>query len=99
MTICGLSTSTPKNSAPIIHEKTSTNNNVKKANKRTAIYFEASIFVREIGRINNNLMVPHLNSFATIPAATIMVSKLTIDSKRSEEHTSELQSRDHIVFR
>src|SRR5690625_449868 len=79
--ICGLVPPMPKNIAPKIHNKMKINNDVNTANRIIETYFDSSIFVRVIGRISNNLIVPHLNSCATIPEATMIVNKPTTDNR------------------
>ena len=55
-------------------ENTNKIESISKPNNKTDIYFAARIFPRLIGRMRRSLIVPQLNSLATILAAMIMVN-------------------------
>ncbi|SID76280.1 Uncharacterised protein [Mycobacteroides abscessus subsp. abscessus] len=48
---------------------------MKSPNKKTVMYLDRRIFDLLIGRISRSLIVPHENSEATMPAATMMVKR------------------------
>src|SRR5699024_12633217 len=82
-TMDGLIPLRPKRMAPTIQEKSTTNRNVNNAKIRTETYLDKRICAREMGRVKSSLMVPHRNSCATMTAATMIVKRLTTDSKKT----------------
>ena len=61
--------------APNIKEKAKMIKIVKNPKSNTVKYFDNRIFILLNGRIRRSFIVPQLNSFATIPAAIIIVNK------------------------
>src|SRR5699024_6153441 len=87
MTMDGLIQLIPKRMAATIQETNTTNSNLNNAKIRTETYLDKRICARDIGRLKSSLMVPHRNSCATMPAATMIVKRLTTDSKKTFSRT------------
>src|SRR5690606_1962744 len=81
-TTIGFSPFSPNRTAPTSHDVAKRNTSNVKAKIRTDRYLDNKIFVRDIGRISNNLIVPHLNSFEMMPAATMIVNRLMTDVRK-----------------
>ena len=69
-----LSQDVPNKIKPSREEKTNNTLNSMRANTITARYFEARILPLSIGLISKSLIVPQLNSEATIPAAIMIAN-------------------------
>ena len=77
--ISGLMAGSPYAISPTMMLAANRNSKVTSVNSRTAMYLESNMVLLEIGRISSCLIVPHLNSLATMPPAIMMTNRLTSD--------------------